>query len=251
MQPTNQPMAVPGRWVSRPSLEMFRLACRRFQGRIAKDAKDPAVRDVWMILIFTLIGSKLLMLQETHTLPTMNLVWMPKMMLQGETHALTSRNSWCFETAAAEQSAWLVNLGITGKRFSKLPIWRHKLKTHLLSRKLTCPLKNAGWKAIFPLDMVPFQVASSFSGGYDLKMIQLAASNAKWKLPSQNMWGIDLCYWFGFFLFAQMAGCSMSLLAVSGCGPWVVIRNSLRANGFRLVNHASPMADHSLKRNPR
>ena len=72
---------------------MFRLACRRFQGRIAKDAKDPAVRDVWMILIFTLIGSKLLMLQETHTLPTMNLVWMPKMMLQGETHALTSRNS--------------------------------------------------------------------------------------------------------------------------------------------------------------
>ena len=28
-------------------------------------------------------------------------------------------------------------------------------------------------------------------------------------------------------------------------------RNSLRANGFRLVNHASPRADYSLKRNPR
>ena len=161
------------------------------------------------------------------------------------------------KTAAAEQSAWLVNLGITGKRFSKLPIWRHKLKNTFTLSKTNISPEKCWLEGYFSFGHGSFSGGIFIVGGVRLEHDTTCCIKCKVKTSSTKYVG----NWFMLLLWILFFVCPISgvqYVPTRSQWLWAVgshytisikfrCRNSLRANEFRLVNHASPRADHSLK----
>ena len=121
--------------------------------------------------------------------------------IQWKKHVLIWRSSWCFGAAvAAVAVCFLGESGYTGLKVSEAPNPTSPAKKH--TWKLTYPLKNAGWKAWHdPF----FRWHINFWGEYNLKTMQLAAENAKWRQTSTKWMGIQVVVSVGF-LFAQIRG---------------------------------------------